>query len=496
MCTAEEDSPCAERPEVPLSDPTPKTRSFPRLRHWTKQIAVSVVVVVVTLAVLDALLIGFGLFPPRYDLGDADLGWSTEAPDPPPLDWCFDYSRDLRVEYYRNQLGIRTSRTPAEIQALSEQFIVAAVGDSHSDLCMTNAETHQGVLESELTQFGIDSLVLSNGVGRYSPLQAYLLFKRRLEIFEPDALLLNVYTGNDFNDILRIDDRPHFVPAGEGYEVRPPTWYRYYDPEVHYLSRVLFVGRSLTDRLGVRNLYLRLLFLGKAARREGGGLGSIVSYMNDLRESSEPSIGYAGALSAQFLNQQLYLHHFPSAERESLRRMEFLMRMIRAENPGLMLIMSPIPSYELVGEEPIDAALPETLKRLPVTLEEGIDQEQRLYDALRGFSTEEGWVFVDNLEALREYRGSERLYNDFDYHITVAASRIIGTTQGDVIREQLSGRKASEESKQVPTDGNPLLLRGGAIREDRAKRPVVRRSTGAGGSARNLHDDTNEDTNG
>jgi hypothetical protein len=281
--------------------------------------------------------------------------------------------------------------------------------------------------------------VLSNGVGGYSPLQSYLLFKQRLRRFQPEALLINVYTGNDFNDILRVDDRPHFVPKGDGYEIGPPIWYRYHDPEVRRHSRVMFVMRSLLDRVGLRNLYLRLLFLGAAAGQEEESWLTILDYMNDVRKSSEPTVGYSGALSAQFLNQQLFLHHFPSSEAEAMRRMRFLLRMIRSENPDLLLIMSPIPSYELVGEQPVDAALRRALERLPLTYGGGIEEEGRLYYALRDLAAQEGWLFVDNLAGLQAYGGSERLYNDYDYHVTEAASVIIGATQAEAIKHSLRG---------------------------------------------------------
>jgi len=406
--------------------------SLARVRSVARQVGISLVVILLTLLAMDLLLIGTGAFPPTYEYGDAELGWATIAPETLPYDWCIDGATQTRYDYYRNELGIRTRFTKREIEA-TDRFIVAEVGDSHSDLCAPNDQTHQGVLEAELNGAGLDSLVLSNGVGRYSPLQEYLLFKQRLRPFNPGALVLNLYTGNDFIDILRMDDRPHFVRAGDHYEIAPPVWYRYYDPDAPRYSRVMFVTRSLLDRIGIRNIYLRLRLLNAAAGREGEGLGTVLRYIMDIRRSTAPSVGYSGALAAQFLNQQLYLHYFPASESEALRRTRELMRLAREENPGIALVMSPIPSYQLVARQPVDAALTETLARLPLTFEQGVEQEERLYYALRDFSREEGWVFVDNLAPLRAYRGNERLYNDFDYHITPAASAIIGKNEAEAI---------------------------------------------------------------
>ena len=59
------------------------------------------------------------------------------------------------------------------------------------------------------------------------------------------------------------------------------------------------------------------------------------------------------------------------------------------------------------------------------------------HDALRQVGDEEGWLFVDNLTALRAYPGRDRLYNDFDYHLLPTASTIIGKMQAAVLLRYL-----------------------------------------------------------
>jgi hypothetical protein len=141
------------------------------------------------------------------------------------------------------------------------------------------------------------------------------------------------------------------------------------------------------------------------------------------------------------LNQQLFFYRFPSAREESVRRISALMARIRKENPGLLLVMSPLPSYELTGASPLDPTLLQTLDRLPVPYAEGVRQEQTLYDRLRELTLEHGWAFVDNLSSLRKYEGTDRLYNDFDYHLTPAASAIIGRAQAAVVLETMPRRR-------------------------------------------------------
>jgi hypothetical protein len=107
------------------------------------------------------------------------------------------------------------------------------------------------------------------------------------------------------------------------------------------------------------------------------------------------------------------------------------MEMIRRRNPGMLLIMSPLPSYQLALGTAVDDSYRRVLARLPLTLEEGVKEEEELYYTLRDLSGELGWLFVDNLSPLRRYDGPERLYNDFDYHLTPTASAIVGNVEAD-----------------------------------------------------------------
>jgi hypothetical protein len=199
------------------------------------------------------------------------------------------------------------------------------------------------------------------------------------------------------------------------------------------------------DKIGIRKAWLRFTDLRQLAASQGKGTATVIQYMRDLLKAREPSLGYPDAFSAQFLNQQLFFHHFPAAREESLRRMREVMRMARAENPGLILVMSPIPSYQLLDHEPLDSALMRTLARLPITLQEGIAQERGLYEQLRVLSGEEGWLFVDNLAALASHQGTERLYNNFDYHVLPPASELIGRGEAQVLEPML--RAWSKESR-------------------------------------------------
>lgn len=392
----------------------------------------------VTLLLVDLVCMGLGLFPPVPNYGDPDLGWRTaRATGHMALGRCPDPATGRAIDYARNEDGVRTSLSRDSLIGDTALIKIGVIGDSHTDLCALNELVHSGILEAELKAAGLRVAALNYGVGKFSPIQEYLAFRKVLQPYHPRVLVMDLYTGNDFYDILRLDDRPHFVADGDGYRLAPPVWYSLDDPAVHYRSRVLFAARKVADAVGVRRLYMRVMELRRVASQQGAGLTTVVAYIRDLWKAREPTVGYPDAFTSQMLNQQLFFHHFPPSRAESLRRVRALMSLIRQENPGLLLIMSPIPSYQLAVGQSLDSAFVRTVARLPIRYEDGVREERELYEALRGMAAELNWTFVDNLAALQTYQGPERLYNDADYHLLPAASALIGHAQATALVDTL-----------------------------------------------------------
>jgi hypothetical protein len=407
-------------------------------RRFFRTAAIYAVITLVTLVVADIALIALGLFPPRLTPGDAELGWVSAKPTGAMQTVaCMEFSTGERHRFLRNEDGVRSDHPADSLRADTAQFTIAVGGDSQTEICVPNAEAHFGVLERALREDGIRASVVANGAGKYSPLQAYLALRRPIADYSADAIVINLYTGNDVYDMLRVDDRPHFVATDSGYRVAAPIWYQEDPPGTVRRSRVLWALRQLAQATGLRNVALRLWYLRDTAREQGAGIGKVLGYMNDLRHSASSELGYPAALSAQMLNQQLFFHHFAGSRDESLRRVRALLEMIRRDHPGRLLVLSPLPSYQLVARERVDSAMLRVLTRLPVTNESGIALENGLYENLRTFAAETGWLFVDVLGPLRAYEGSAPLYNGYDYHVLPPASRIIGETQARAIRARL-----------------------------------------------------------
>lgn len=427
-----------------------------KLRRFFIATLVYLGITVATLLVIDGVCIALNLFPPTHKYGDPILGWRPAGTSRQmQVARCTEPMTGAAVTYVRNEDGVRTTLPRSAMARDSGGVRIAVSGDSHTDLCAPNSETHPGALESGLGEQGVTASVLAYGAGKYSPLQAYLAFRTVLKPYRPRVLVLNLYTGNDFYDILRVDDRPHFVRDGAGYRIDPPVWLQYDDPAVRHRSRVLFAGRALADKLGIRQLVLRVSELRRLAGEFGGGLPDVFGYMRDLWKGREASVGYADAFAAQMLNQQLFFHRFQPGMEESVRRIRALMSLARDENPGLILVMSPVPSYQLTGEQPVDSALTRILGRLPITYEEGVAQEGALYERLRQLAAGEGWGFVDNLALLRGYRGSERLFNNFDYHITPTASAIIGRAESALLLDTLRRSAAGHPPRPLGVRPTP-----------------------------------------
>jgi hypothetical protein len=431
------------------SQTTPSTYGEPRAptRGKAKRIAMGLLVyalvTALTLFIVDRVLIAMDLFPPTYNYGHPTVGWVSAPPtDRMVQERCYNIAIKQTVAYTRNEDGMRTAHSARELRQNPDIFTVAVGGDSHTDLCESNDKIHFGVMERELNSMALQSAVFAFGAGKYSPLQAYLAVREPMEQYSADALVLNFYTGNDFYDMLRVDDRPSLEPNGRGYRLADPVWYQLDSPNKKRNSRVLFLMESAYQKTGLRRVLLRVHYLRDVASSQKAGVVTVAEYMNDLRKAASNTVEYSHAFSAQMLNQQLFFYRFPGSREESLRRVKALLELVRKQNPNRLLVMSPVPSYQLVNRTPVDSAFLEVIDRLPITYDSGVAEEFELYQTLKGMALQSGWVFVDNLPRLREYQGKEPLYNRADYHIEPVASEIIGKAQArEIVNHVRSSRR-------------------------------------------------------
>lgn len=455
----------AQSPRFGDSEPR---ASKAKVKRIATGLMVYALVTALTLFVVDRVLIAMDLFPPTYNYGHPSVGWvSARATGRMVEDRCRKPGTNQTAVYTRNEDGMRTTHSAQKLRQNSGVFKVAVSGDSHTELCEPSDKVHFGVMERELNSLALQSAVFAYGAGKYSPLQAYLAVREPIQQYSADAFVLNFYTGNDFLDMLRVDDRPSLEPDGNGYRIAEPVWYQLDSPHKKRNSRVLFLMESAYQNTGLRRMLLRVDYLGDVASSQNAGVVAVAAYMNDLRKAASKKVEYPDAFTAQMLNQQLFFHHFRGSREESLRRVKALLELVRQQNPNRLLVMSPIPSYQLVNRTPVDPAFLEVIGALPITYESGVAEEFELYQALKGMALDGGWVFVDNLPLLREYRGTELFYNRTDYHIEPVVSEIIGKAQARAIADACRARAVGETrnapmdrpASPVPSCGKPLQQR-------------------------------------
>ena len=173
-----------------------------------------------------------------------------------------------------------------------------------------------------------------------------------------------------------------------------------------------------------------------AADRPGRTWRETVSNITSLNKSQEPRLGYPPAFTAQILNQALFFRHFPEAKEESIAFMRHLLQLVRAENPDVLPVMSPIPSAALTGAIPRDLRQlwRDTLERTGLTEASVADLENGLVDQLKSSSVQAGWLFIDLRDCLRRHTSGGELYNSDDLHISDIASRMIGRCQAEALK--------------------------------------------------------------
>jgi hypothetical protein len=183
-----------------------------------------------------------------------------------------------------NERGFRTDRTIGQILSSPKKNAICVIGDSHTDLPYKKEYTHPFVLQRSLVESGCrDVEVFAAGRGSYSPLQACLYYENFVQDLQPSVLILNLYTGNDFFDMMRIDDRPYYEPDSTGnYRIHPPMWYKFTDPSTEGSlidkSRVLFLMEMFARRSGLWRIVMHFQYLVELSKLQGEGMGIAFSY--------------------------------------------------------------------------------------------------------------------------------------------------------------------------------------------------------------------------
>lgn len=104
-----------------------------------------------------------------------------------------------------------------------DSITIVILGDSHLRFSDKDSNRNQAYFLQQLIQkSGISARIVVYGYGGYSFLQSFLYFDKFLKKFKPDIILYQLYSGNDFYDLLRNDDRPTIDVASQ--KIQNPYW--------------------------------------------------------------------------------------------------------------------------------------------------------------------------------------------------------------------------------------------------------------------------------
>ncbi|MDJ1181269.1 SGNH/GDSL hydrolase family protein [Roseofilum sp. BLCC_M91] len=196
-----------------------------------------------------------GTAQPNFFQTDEDLGWTHRA----GMSGWWTAEGEAYIEI--NSAGLRDREHPLE--KAPNTFRIAILGDSFSEALQVPLEQtywwlmEQGLKECPALQ-GKTVEVINFGVTNYGTGQQLLRLRRDVWPYNPDMVLLAVFTGNDIADNYKPLDarnRPYFVYNNQG-ELEQDMSFRNPDKTLppYNLSRVDMLPDWLVDRSRILQL--------------------------------------------------------------------------------------------------------------------------------------------------------------------------------------------------------------------------------------------------
>ena len=126
------------------------------------------------------------------------LGWQLI----PNKSGVFSSKNEFRSVVTINSAGMRDSNR--QINKTNGEKRIAVLGDSFTaGMNVDDKDVFTKILENVLLK---NAEVLNFGVDGYGPTQEYLLLKSKALHYEPDLVVMVIYMGNDFDDIVGLSD--------------------------------------------------------------------------------------------------------------------------------------------------------------------------------------------------------------------------------------------------------------------------------------------------
>jgi lysophospholipase L1-like esterase len=388
-----------------------------------------------------------GIKPARPNYGDTFLGFVTK----PNLTETFsfpEYGGLLTMK--TNNMGFHEDRDTSVLKAPGVTRIVA-VGDSQTAGECTNPENYPNILGAQLNGWAGHGKfeVIDAATGRYSPYQYYVKTARQLVQLKPDLLMVGLYIGNDFMDLIRQDDRPYLTREPDGkIEAHRPEFLMYEDPESSPGLLASTRVASLTNQvLGPTLLYQarRARMLWHNAANGQQSMTDVVRYMWEVKRLTDISLGFM----TQSMLQQVWFHRFPNTIENALYLNRYVMTQFKelCRNNGIQLTYVIVPTKLAVEPEDMKGVLAEVAHSNPdYTLGRLQAFEDRLTERVLRDCAELGIQAVDLRQPMRERRAGVRLYYPEEMHLNPAGNRVIAGVLFDALaRQGLSSKVLSQQ---------------------------------------------------
>ena len=400
----------------------------------------------VNLAILLVLDLGLGLVLARR-LGTAE----AEDKRHPLLGFRVNPGTERRVRHAEHPDGGYVLRYNEQALRADHEYAVESgapriviIGDSHTVGPMTLDESYPARTEAMLLEAGPVE-VINGGHSRYSPYQAYLRLEHELVGFSPDQVVVAIYTGNDFLDLLRSDDRP-WLEIQSGEPLPRPPHYLLYTP----VPFPTWLDHSLAFqvyRRHVRPRLARVALTSELVQAWGGERADALRLLQQFRE-----IGHKGAIS-QSLFQTAIFTRYPEAEAAALTLMKHVLdlhlRLAALHDYQVRLLI--IPSRAQVEPHRDSELWNAALRTLGLGTDHGIGTvDTRLSESLLEMASERGIPTIDPRPALRALGESTAVYWRRDYHINVDGCRVLA---------ELLARSLASVSPAVPAAAPTLASR-------------------------------------
>lgn len=394
--------------------------------------------VLVALGVLEVLLRVVGPAPGKPRYGDAALGFIA-MPNVTESFVLPEYGGTLTMK--TNNMGFHEDEDTT-VAANPGTTRILVVGDSQTAGECANRETYPNLLEERLN--GADGgrrfEVINAGVGRYSPYQYYVNARRLLPALKPDHLIVGLYIGNDFMDLIRQDDRPYLTRQSDGtVELRRPEFMIYADPESPPRAFALTQTATLARRaLGPTFLYqmrrARMLWhTAVSARRSvANAVADIVRYMWEVKAVAGISRGFI----TQTLLQHVWFHRFPQTLDDALYLNRYVMTLFRelCRQNGVQLTYVILPTKLQIEPEAMQGILRQVAHYQP---DYAVDRlrafEDRLTEQTLSDSAELGITAIDLRPPMLQRGPGMPLYYPEEMHLNPTGNSVIAGILGEAV---------------------------------------------------------------